>query len=231
MSNVIKLKGRVDAQRLVGKINLVPSENAGGPLQAKTVYPTHSEQSIAPDEDYYGLAVVKVLAVPKLPLCEVSVASEGENRVETVVNIGVVVDITAEDYAKPATHALYNGVRLPIIPEDALAQYPYAWIRNNDSTGYYDLIMSSSPWWLSSNSPSAVTISTENYAQGIQWYRVEKASAENAESWVFNQVWNTSGGFGAETNRPIMWSSHDIPSGSADATEIYFAGTEPVPTD
>lgn len=148
--------------------------------------------------------------------------------IENVVNIGVGVSVTAEKYY---THFLYNGVRLPRIPDDVLKNYPYAWIRDNGSTSYYDLIMSSSPWWCSTNTSSTVTISTENYTQGIQWYRVQKSSAESATEWTFNQVWDTSGGFGAESNRPIMWANHDIPNGSADATDIYFAGSEPVPTD
>lgn len=148
--------------------------------------------------------------------------------IENVVNIGVGVSVTAEKYY---THFLYNGVRLPRIPDNVLKNYPYVWIRDNGSTGYYDLIMSSSPWWCSTNTSSTVTISTENYTQGIQWYRVQKSSAESETEWTFNQVWDTSGGFGAESNRPIMWSNHDIPNGSATATDIYFAGSEPVPTD
>ena len=122
----------------------------------------------------------------------------------------------------------YNGVLLPELPVDVLAQYPYAWIRDNTTSGYYDLLMSSSPWWCSTNTSSEVTISTENYTQGIQWYRVQKSAASSAIGWTFNQVWNTSGGFGAESNRPVFWSNHDIPNGSATATEIYFEGSEPV---
>ena len=117
----------------------------------------------------------------------------------------------------------YNGVLLPEIPADALAQYPYAWIRNNTRTGYYDLCLSSSLWYAS----DANTISTDSYnTTGIQWYQVTKSAPE--EVWVFNQAWTSSGGFGNESDRHIMWSNHDIPNGSATATEIYFEGSEPV---
>ena len=49
------------------------SGGSGGPLQAKTAYPSHSEQIITPDEDYYGLVSVTVKPVPRLPACMVSV--------------------------------------------------------------------------------------------------------------------------------------------------------------
>lgn len=153
---------------------------------------------------------------------------EGSEGFKTGIEIGTGAAVTWENYY---THFLYNGVRLPRIPDNVLAQYPYAWIRDNGSSNYYDLLLSSSPWWCSTNTSSAVTISTENYTQGIQWYRVQKSAAESATAWTFNQLWNTSGGFGAESNRPCMWSNHDIPNGSATATDIYFAGSEPVPTE
>ena len=134
--------------------------------------------------------------------------------------------VTAVEYIPKKYY--YNGVLLPELPADVLAEYPYAWIRDNTTSGYYDLLMSSSPWWCSTNTSSDVTISTENYTQGIQWYRTQKSAASSAIVWTFNQVWNTSGGFGAESNRPVFWSNHDIPNGSATATEIYFNGSEPV---
>ena len=120
----------------------------------------------------------------------------------------------------------YNGVLLPEIPADVLAEYPYAWIRNNDRTGHYDLLMVSSPWY----AEDADTIFSDSFSTtGIQWFRITKSTPE--ESWVFNQAWTSSGGFGNENDRPIMWSNHDIPNGSATATEIYFLGSEPMPED
>ena len=223
-----KLTGWITPQRLQGNLNVVPTEVGGASLQAKTVWPSHSEQTIKPDDDYDGLALVVAKPVPRLPACVVSVAEAIAKVVESAVNIAVGTSVTAEKYY---SHMLYNGVRLPRIPIDVLAQYPYAWIRDNTASGYYDLLMSSSPWWCSTNTSSAVTISTENYTQGIQWYRVQKSAAASAIAWTFNQVWNTSGGFGAESNRPVFWSNHDIPNGSATSPNIYFYGSEPVPTD
>lgn len=145
-----------------------------------------------------------------------------ENHIVSVATFapgGIVEDTTPP----PAPKYSYNGVVLPEIPVDVLAEYPYAWIRNNDRTGYYDLCLSSSLWYAS----DAVTISTDSYnTTGIQWYRITKNTPE--EAWVFNQAWTSSGGFGNESDRHIMWSNHDIPNGSATATEIYFEGSEPV---
>ena len=70
----------------------------GGPLQAKIAYPSHSEQIITPDEDYYGLVSVTVKPVPRLPAYVASVVGQSANFVETVVNIGVAVSVTATDY-------------------------------------------------------------------------------------------------------------------------------------
>ena len=165
-------------------------------------------------------------------------AGGGGNFAETIVTDVMENHIVVSSWSPSATAEehipkmyYYNGVLLPELPADALAQYPYAWIRDNTTSGYYDLLMSSSPWWCSTNTSSNVTISTENYTQGIQWYRTQKSAASSAIVWTFNQVWNTSGGFGAESNRPVFWSNHDIPNGSATATEIYFEGSEPVPAE
>ena len=145
-------------------------------------------------------------------ICEVA----GNNNVSSNWSPSV----TAVEYIPKKYY--YNGVLLPEIPADVLAQYPYAWIRNNTRTGYYDLCLSSSLWYAS----DANTISTNSYnTTGIQWYRVTKSAPE--EVWVFNQAWTSSGGFGNESDRHIMWSNHDIPNGSATATEIYFEGSEP----
>lgn len=97
---MIKLDGRISVKRLYGKINLVPSSgNSGGPLQAKTAYPSHSEQIIAPDEDYYGLVSVTVKPVPKLPACVVSVVGQAAQLHQiqgTVVNIACTVSVMTE---------------------------------------------------------------------------------------------------------------------------------------
>lgn len=123
--------------------------------------------------------------------------------------------------AYDATHALYNGVRLPIIPADVLVEYPYCWIRNNTRTGYYDLLLSQDPWYLQDTN----TIAHQTTA--TQWYQVAIASGV-ASVWGYHQEYSSLV-WGNESDRRIMWSNHDIPNGSATATDIYFYGTDPVP--
>lgn len=96
---MIELYGQVKTQRLRGHLNVVPSEGAGGPLQAKTAYPSHSEQIIAPDEDYYGLVAVTVKPVPRLPAAVVSVYEGTPNTTlfETVVSISTGSSVTWEE--------------------------------------------------------------------------------------------------------------------------------------
>lgn len=212
---MIKLNAQIRVQRLAGKVLLIPSDGAGGPLQAKTAYPSHSEQIIAPDEDYYGLVSVTVKPVPKLPFCAVSVAEGITETVENVVNIAAVVSVNGVTW----THSLYGGVRLPNIPEDVLTQYPFALVYKH-SNGSYRLIVCTHLvyWYPTSDYPTCV--------KSIGNAKAYKLSTD-ASAWEFLQDNNPLYFITPE----IAWSNHDIPNGSETATDIYFHGSEPVPTD
>lgn len=123
----------------------------------------------------------------------------------------------------PEGKASYNGVVLPKIPEDVLAQYPYAWIRKNTTSGYYDLFISDEPFYFQS-----VGIYPGSGTAAKLWYRVAINNAENVEEWEDNSQNNTFDWWGIDSARPVLWSNHDIPNGSATATDIYFFGSEPV---
>lgn len=116
------------------------------------------------------------------------------------------------------THYYYNGVRLPKLPSTA-ADYPYRWIRNNASTGYYDLIMSVNPFYFDA------TRLTDG-GTGDIWHRISISSAGSATSWG-SAVSNSYSGWTVDSSRPVMWSSHDVPT-SKGATTVYFAGSDPV---
>lgn len=90
--------GKADADLTAAVGSLSDGYGSGGELQEKVVYPSHDEQAIAPDEDYYGLAVVAVKPVPRVPACEVRVSGDSGDIVEIPVNIGVETEIIAEDY-------------------------------------------------------------------------------------------------------------------------------------
>ena len=139
----------------------------------------------------------------------------GGKKMKTDVN----VTVAAPSY----THALYNGVKLPVIPQEVLKQYPYAWIRNNTSAAQYQLILAAYPWYY--NKDHMYCSGGEDKTESI--YIISISSALTATQWTFSK--DVIGKFGAEITRPVMWTNHDIPNGSATATEIYFWKTEPVP--
>lgn len=316
---MIKLKGQIHIPKIRGTIYRVAGEGSGGPLQAKTVYPSHTEQIIAPDEDYYGLVSVTVKPVPRLPFAAVSV--EAPSWVEYYYNHEELPEIPADvvekhpyivifhDFsttfrlfgtktkpycrtqedgtfglyfpgehvrynynvdadawiintmgqnsfykmhgagwwavwwanfdipngspdateiyipamgaeteapAEPTEH-YYNGVKLPRIPDDVLAQYPYAWIRLNSDGTTYDLILSPYTWYCSGN------LLTKNST--YVWY----TATIEASEWVYKTTYTDNGGF--NLGGGLLWSNHDIPNGSADATDIFYYGTLAVPAD
>lgn len=104
----------------------------------------------------------------------------------------------------------YNDVLLPEIPQEVLSQYPYCWIRNQS-----ELIVSASQWYYSSGSMYLSVIGTNT----------KYTISSTGDEWIFSKSWNDSGGYGV--NQMPIWSSHDIPNGSATATDIYFYGSEP----
>lgn len=114
----------------------------------------------------------------------------------------------------------YNGVLLPEIPSDVLAEYPYCWIRNNTTSGNYDLIFGKQSWYFSDN-----TMNCQN-SNDEKWYTLPISTSAEATGWNFSQ--NTTGEFGIDSNRTVLWSNHDIPNGSATATGVYFSATEPI---
>lgn len=344
--NVLKLTGRVKPIGLSGKVNMIPSSTQGGPLQSKTVDPKHVPVIVSPDEDYYGLAVVNIRAVPLLPFCEariserivddtvkivVDVHSETEVdeilpgadyyynhkqlpelRAEMIENYpyaaivlsahddfwlwlstekmyvsttdgvnklnipadrlyyGFNASIWLAQYAyttkgsynikgsghwvvwwanhdihigsadsgeiyfpasqpqevqpADATHFYYNGVRLPAIPEKVLSEYPYAFIRKDNYSGYYDLALSKSVFYHNTD------IHCADGDSAIQkWYQIPITTADSMTAWAFKE--DTYGVWVINENRHMVWSNHDIPNGSATATEIYHYSNLAVPAD
>lgn len=115
----------------------------------------------------------------------------------------------------------YNNVLLPGFGEGTLEKYPYIWIRKNQTSGNYDLVLGTKPWYYETSmrcqGNSTIihyTISIENVDTDIDWNFVKDNSGIN---------------FAIDDMRTVLWSNHDIPNGSATATDIYFRGSEPVP--
>lgn len=111
----------------------------------------------------------------------------------------------------------YNGVLLPEIPEDVLAEYPYAFIGLVQSTGKYQILASTQPMYFADNQMNRQNSNLEPFiwclAGDSVWTTVTSG----------NYIWSI------DSDRILIWSNHDIPNGSATATDIYFYGSEPVP--
>lgn len=107
-------------------------------------------------------------------------------------------------------------MRLPRIPEDALVQYPYRAIRKNSSKT--TLICSINGFYFTSNA-----IYDKNSAMLKAYYL-------DGETWVEDSQSGQYSGWTVVSNgeNQLIWASHDIINGSTTATDIYFAGSEPI---
>ena len=109
-----------------------------------------------------------------------------------------------------ADECYYNGVRLPAIPPDVLAEYPYACI-----LGSHQLLVAKQPWLYSSNNSLVLQPACKNQKYVL-----------NNEAWTLNGTWTDTGGWSVAYG--VLWSNHDIRNGSATSTTIYFYGNSPV---
>lgn len=143
------------------------------------------------------------------------------------VTFGYVKKTETVTEQAPKGKCWYNGVLLPEVPADVLASFPYCWIRLDTGTGYYELLMASGKWYKWVNDSGSVVFGHED-SNAIKWYRIATATAETTEAWTYYQD-HTANNYGASSDtRSAIWSNHDIPNGSATATEIYFKGSEPL---
>ena len=101
----------------------------------------------------------------------------------------------------------YNGVGLPPLPTEHIGTNPYAWVRKNVTSGYYDLLMDTASWYYdSSSSGIKPTASTTQY-----WYRISIAEAGDATEWTLYK--ESSSWYNLDADRTVMWSLQDIASG------------------
>lgn len=112
----------------------------------------------------------------------------------------------------------YNDVLLPKIASELLEIYPYAWIRNDSLNKRCDLMLGKKPFYYNSKVCCSDTT-------GAPYYYIPHDSKD--AKWILIEV-SVPGQYNLDTNRTVLWSNHDIPNGSASATEIYFKGSEPV---
>lgn len=119
----------------------------------------------------------------------------------------------------------YNGVLLPDIPtEISTDEYPYIWIRKNQSSGYYDLACATNIYYYTSSN------SRINISSGTQrWYRIPiDTVVDDTTEWVFYTTISGSDYWGISTTQSILWSGFNIPNGSATSTDVYFSGSSAI---
>lgn len=153
------------------------------------------------------------------PTFESILTDKIENNIVSVIEF-VLGGILEDTTPPPAPGTYYNYVKLPEIPADVLAVCPYAWIRDNRTTGQYQLIMSQTGFYFSD------AVIKDNNGVINKQYNINIGDT-SATAWADANN-STYSSWGLDTNRTVLWSNHDIPNGSADATDIYFKGSEPV---
>ena len=149
--------------------------------------------------------VLSATRLPAVTICTDVIANH-------IVSSSWSPSTTAEEHIPKMYY--YNGVLLPEIPADVLAQYPYAWIRLGSDGKTYDLILSSYSWYFTDK----LLTQSSKYV----WY----TATIEAGWWVYKTTYTDTGEFNLAGG--LIWSNHDIPNGSATATDIYFEGSEPV---
>ena len=87
------------------------------------------------------------------------------------------------------------------------------------------MLMSDTPWYKVDSNNMGRTAGKD-----VVWYTMAIDSASTSQWWTFKET-NDATKWGDDTARYIIWSNNDIPNGSADAAEIYFEGSEPVPAE
>lgn len=125
---------------------------------------------------------------------------------------------------EPLGKFYYNGTLLPGLDRNVLAEYPYVWIRKNETSGYYDLFYSTAAFYVvDTDSMSGSNITKP-------WYRIAIDGADKADNWTYYQ--NSTANLNIDETRTVLWANHDIlNSKDAEPTDIYFAGSEPVPAE
>ena len=142
-------------------------------------------------------------------------AGGGGNFAETIVTDVMENHIVVSSWSPSVTaveyipvYFSYNGIVLPKIPN----VLPYAYLNSSGN-----VIAGEHPWY---------------YASGKMYM---SAAGTNVKYTLSNEMWSETAQYndtGAWTVEGLpKWSNHDIPNGSATATEIYFEGSEPVPVE
>lgn len=117
---------------------------------------------------------------------------------------------------------LYNGVRLPKLPEHDKETYPYAFMFNSEANAFTWLSLSNAPLCatnLNDNHPlSLVWLATAN----VQYYRMVDTQ------WEYVSTFSFSAGQAELGNASLAcWASYDVVN--VDNNTIYLPASNPIP--
>ncbi len=135
----------------------------------------------------------------------------------TDVTFGYVKQTVVE--TTPEGKAYYNGVLLPVIPEDALSNCPYIMILKHSEGNIYVYGSTSIPYFNVKSSVNRLELPSG---------RSRASYNADSDSWNTIDTSTSSTWCNLSENWSIVWSGFNIPNGSATATSIYFKATEPV---
>ena len=110
------------------------------------------------------------------------------------------------------TKCYFNGILLPSIPSEILTTYPTAIIVKNNSSGYYDLIVSEGHWSYNSNNNTLNNALTST----SYLYRISIQNSMEYVEWEFYKL--STNVYELNENKMIIWSNNTILSGDT----IYF---------
>ena len=124
-----------------------------------------------------------------------------------------------ELYSDSDKKMMFNDVILPPIPLEYIATNPFVFIRKNNTSGYYDLLLGTSCWYYDSSGVNPNNTSDTQY-----WYRIPIATADSCTEWEFNQ--SLSNWYVLDSNRTLLWTLQDISNGKLSSS-VYTYGTSP----
>lgn len=209
-----RLKGFADQARRLGKISgeLTPGQ-IEETLKGVTAGGGSAFQVIVTDKIQNH-----IVSAPKLyELIRSEATDEIKNQFVSVAEFmpgGIMEEYTPRKY-------YYNGELLPEIPS-AFENLAYRCILKWPN-GNVQLIGSANGLYFNGNT-GIYDISnaklTAYYLGGDNW-TVDTNQSGKYSGWTVI----------SDGESVLLWSSHDIPNGSATATDIYFEGSEPVPVE
>lgn len=112
----------------------------------------------------------------------------------------------------------YGKYLLPEIPE--VDGYQYICIRKNDKSGYFDVIYSKTQFFVNSTRDK---LDYANSSNEVTYWNKTLISSPSA----YESVTPTTGFYGLDSQRTIIWTKQDILDGSLTTSSIWMKGREP----